>query len=85
MSVYSTPPEDARDLLDFLADCVSERMEREHENWENEDMPEDDDQLVIADTAFASKEGIGMFVGPFRNGDKIWSFVVKIDGINKIE
>jgi hypothetical protein len=85
VSVYSTPPKNARDLLDFLASCVQEYMEHEHEDFDNEDMPENEDELISADPYFASGEyGVGMIVGPFRDGKDLYSFVVKIDGITKI-
>jgi hypothetical protein len=86
MSVYTTPPRNPREFLEFLSQCVEGYMALVHDDWFDPDIPNDDELLIGSDPYFASGEyGVGMIVGPFKDGDKLYSFVVKLDGITVIE
>jgi len=81
MSVYRTPPKSPQDLLDFLAGCVEHHMEYENQDVHQAGVP--DDELVSADSDFVRPRG--MIVGPFRDGEKLYSFVIPRNSIVRID
>jgi hypothetical protein len=91
VSIYETPPKSADDFLGMLQSVFQERMEREHENPETWDTAAEGDEVICADfptfssTAPKDWAGPALIVGPFRDGDKLYSFAVPLHAVVKVE